>query len=81
MRVLRIFSLVPKYSAIRVLLLTLKHSIRELVLYIVMLSMTIMLFGACIYYAEQIYETAENKIDSIPLGLWWAVVSIRKEIF
>jgi hypothetical protein len=76
LRVLRIFTLVPKYSALRVLLLTLKHSIRELILYVVMLLMAIMFYGTLIYYAEQVYETKSNHFDSIPVGLWYAVVTI-----
>jgi potassium voltage-gated channel Shaw-related subfamily C protein 1 len=76
LRVLRIFTIVPKYSALRVLLLTLKHSIRELILYVVMLLMTIMFYGTLIFYAEQIYENEKNRFDSIPIGLWYAVVTM-----
>ena len=56
LRILRIFTLVPKYSGLRVLLLTLKNSIGELVLYMMMLLMTIMIFASFIFYAEQIFE-------------------------
>jgi hypothetical protein len=73
LRILRIFTLVPKYSGLRVLLLTLRKSIGELVLYMMMLFMTIMMFATLIYYAEQIYEPDDNKFDSILIGLWWAI--------
>jgi potassium voltage-gated channel Shaw-related subfamily C protein 1 len=76
LRVLRIFLLVPKSSGLRVLLLTLKKSIGELILYVLMLLMTIMLFASFIFYAEQIYETDDNKFDSILIGLWWAIVTM-----
>jgi hypothetical protein len=76
LRVLRIFTLVPKYSGLRVLLLTLKNSIGELILYIVMLLMTILLFASFIYYAEQIFEEEDNKFDSILISLWWAIVTM-----
>lgn len=56
LRILRIFTLVPKYSGLRVLLLTLKNSIGELILYMMMLFMTIMIFASFIFYAEQIFE-------------------------
>ena len=73
---LRIFTLVPKYSGLRVLLLTLKNSIGELILYVVMLLMAIMIFASFIFYAEQIFETEDNKFDSILIGLWWAIVTL-----
>jgi potassium voltage-gated channel Shaw-related subfamily C protein len=76
LRVLRIFTLVPKYSALRVLLLTLRHSFRELILYVVMLLMTVMFFGTLIFYAQQVYETENNQFDSIIVGLWYAVVTL-----
>jgi hypothetical protein len=75
LRILRIFTLVPKYSGLRILLLALRNSIGEFVLYLVMLIMTIMIYASFIYYAEQIYEDESNKFDSILIGLWWAVVT------
>lgn len=76
LRILRIFTLVPKYSGLRVLLLTLKNSIGELMLYLIMLFMTIMIFASFVYYAEQIFEEEDNKFDSILIGLWWAIVTM-----
>lgn len=76
LRILRIFTLVPKYSGLRVLLLTLKNSIGELVLYFLMLVMALMLFASFIFYAEQIFETEDNKFDSILICLWWAIVTM-----
>lgn len=67
LRVLRIFTLVPKYSGLRVLLLTLKNSIGELVLYMMMLMMTIMIFASFIFYAEQIFEVGNCSICLIGL--------------
>ena len=76
LRILRIFTLVPKYSGLRVLLLTLKNSIGELVLYFLMLVMALMLFASFIFYAEQIFETEDNKFESILICLWWAIVTM-----
>lgn len=56
LRILRIFTLVPRYSGLRVLLLTIKNSIGELILYMMMLFMTIMIFASFIFYAEQVFE-------------------------
>lgn len=77
LRVLRIFTLVPKYSGLRMLLLTLKNSIGELILYIMMLFMTMMLFASFIYYAEQIFEKEDNKFDNILIGFWWAIGNFK----
>lgn len=76
LRILRIFTLVPEYSGLKVLLITLRNSFRELVLYMVMLFMTMMIFASFAFYAEQILEDDDNKIDSILIGLWWAVVTM-----
>jgi potassium voltage-gated channel Shaker-related subfamily A protein 1 len=76
LRVLRIFSLAPKYSGLRVLLLTLRKSIRELTLYLILLLMTILLFASFIFYAEQIFEPDHNEFDSILISLWWAIVTM-----
>ena len=66
LRVLRVFTLVPKYSGLRVLLLALKHSLGELFLYGCMLLMAVLIFATLIFYAEQIFENEENnKFDSI----------------
>ncbi len=77
LRVLRIFSLAPKYSGLRVLLLTLRKSIRELILYLILLLMTILLFASFIFYAEQIFEPDHNEFDSILISLWWAIVTSK----
>jgi hypothetical protein len=76
LRILRIFVLVPKYSGLRVLLVTLKSSMKELVLYMMMLLMTTMLYASFVYYAEQILESEDNKFDSILIGLWWSIVTM-----
>ena len=76
LRILKIFILVPKYSGLKVLLLTIKSSLGELLIYFFMLIMTILIFASFIYYAEQIYENDENKFDSIFISLYWAVVTI-----
>ncbi len=76
LRILRIFALVPKYSGLRVLLLTIKTSLGELFLYVLLLLMTLMLFASFVFYAEQIYEVEKNPFESILIGLWWAIVTM-----
>ena len=52
LRILRIFTLVPKYSGLRVLLLTIKTSLGELILYVLMLLMAIMIFASFVFYGK-----------------------------
>ena len=52
LRILRIFTLVPKYSGLRVLLLTMKNSLGELILYVLMLLMAIMIFASFVFYGK-----------------------------
>jgi potassium voltage-gated channel Shaw-related subfamily C protein 1 len=75
LRILRIFTLVPKYSGLRILLLTLRNSIGELFLYLALLLMSTLLFASFIYYAEQMIEDENNKFDSILISIWWALVT------
>ena len=76
LRIFRIFVLVPKYSGLRVLLITVKNSLGELMLYLLMLLMTVTFFASFVYYAEQIMESDDNKFDSVLIGLWWALVTM-----
>lgn len=76
LRMFRIFVLVPKYSGLRVLLLAVKKSIGELMLYLLMMLMTVTVFASFVYYAEQIMEADDNKFDSVLIGFWWALVTL-----
>ena len=67
------------FSGLRVILLTLKNSIHEFLLYSILLLMAILVYAVLIFYAEQIYEVENNKFESISISLWWAVV-VRKII-
>ena len=73
LRILRIFVLVPKYSGLRVLILTLKTSMGELMLYMILLLMTLLIFATFEFYAEQIFEQDKNQFESILISLWWAI--------
>ena len=76
LRILRIFNLAPKFSGLKVLILAVRTSVGELLLYFVLLFLAIMIFASFIFYAEQIFEVDENKFDSILICLYWAVVTI-----
>uniref|UniRef100_A0A1I8H7K2 Ion_trans domain-containing protein n=1 Tax=Macrostomum lignano TaxID=282301 RepID=A0A1I8H7K2_9PLAT len=51
-------------------------SYEELLLLVFFLIVFIVVFAALIYYAERIQYNPENSFDSIPIGLWWAIVTM-----
>ncbi|PAA75403.1 hypothetical protein BOX15_Mlig002764g1 [Macrostomum lignano] len=69
-RILRIFKLVKHYNAFKILVYTIKISLRELMLMIVFLFVGAVIFGSIIHLVER--ESFKN----IPLGLWWALVTM-----
>ena len=40
------------------------------------LVLGIIIFASLVYYAERIAPNPENDFNSIPLGLWWALVTM-----
>ncbi len=76
LRILRIFALVPKYSGLRVLLITLKVGVADFVLYFMLLILAVLIFGTFVFYGEQIYERDNNPFESIIISVYWAVVTI-----
>uniref|UniRef100_A0A1I8IWW5 BTB domain-containing protein n=1 Tax=Macrostomum lignano TaxID=282301 RepID=A0A1I8IWW5_9PLAT len=69
-RVLRIFKLVKHYNAFRILVYTIKISLRELMLMIVFLFVGAVIFGSIIHLVEK------DSFRNIPYGLWWALVTM-----
>ncbi|KAK5975444.1 hypothetical protein GCK32_005074, partial [Trichostrongylus colubriformis] len=48
----------------------------ELFLLVFFVLLGIVIFAALVYYAERVEDNPENQFDSIPVGLWWAVITI-----
>ena len=69
-RVLRIFKLSRHYRGLKVLGLTLKASVRELLLLAFFLGMGVIIFSSAVYYAESAH------FSSIPEAFWWSVVTM-----
>jgi potassium voltage-gated channel Shaw-related subfamily C protein len=49
---------------------------RELMLLIFFLVLFIVIFASLIYYAERLQKNPENDFTSIPIGLWWSIVTM-----
>ncbi|CAK9832956.1 Potassium voltage-gated channel protein Shaw [Anthophora retusa] len=75
-RVLRLFKLTRHSPELRILIHTFKASAKELALLVFFLVLGIVVFASLIFYAERLQENPDNDFDSIPHGLWWALVTM-----
>ena len=72
LRIFRVFRLVRHHRGLQVLVYTLRASVKEIFLLVVFLAIGVLLFGSLIYYADN----SNNAFQSIPHGLWWAIVTM-----
>ncbi|XP_071141621.1 potassium voltage-gated channel protein Shaw-like isoform X2 [Mytilus edulis] len=75
-RIMRLCKLTRHSSGLKILIHTFKASARELLLLVFFLVLGIVVFAALIYYAERIQYNPDNDFTSIPIGLWWAIVTM-----
>ncbi|XP_064609217.1 potassium voltage-gated channel protein Shaw-like [Liolophura sinensis] len=69
-RILRIFKLMKHYSGFKILVYTIKVSTKELFLIVIFLFMGVLIFASVIFYCDNV------TFDSIPVGFWWALVTM-----
>ncbi|XP_066588404.1 potassium voltage-gated channel protein Shaw-like [Prorops nasuta] len=75
-RVLRLFKLTRHSPGLRILIHTFKASAEEFALLVFFVVFGIVVFASLIFYAERLQENPNNDFDSIPRGLWWALVTM-----
>lgn len=75
-RILRLFKLTRHSPGLRILIHTFKASAKELTLLVFFLMLGIVVFASMVYYAERLQHNPDNEFKSIPLGLWWAIVTM-----
>ncbi|KAK6191938.1 hypothetical protein SNE40_003510 [Patella caerulea] len=72
MRILRFFKLAERFPSLHIMLLSVRKSIRELTMMTVCVFIIATLFGCALFLAEVEQETVAN----MPLGIWWAIVTM-----
>lgn len=75
-RIMRLFKLTRHSSGLKILIQTFRASAKELTLLVFFLVLGIVIFASLVYYAERIQTNPHNDFNSIPLGLWWALVTM-----
>ncbi|CRK89792.1 CLUMA_CG003419, isoform A [Clunio marinus] len=75
-RIMRLFKLTRHSSGLKILIQTFRASAKELTLLVFFLVLGIVIFASLVYYAERIQINPNNDFQSIPLGLWWALVTM-----
>lgn len=75
-RIMRLFKLTRHSAGLKILIQTFKASAGELLLLVFFLVLGIVIFASLVYYAERIQYNPDNDFNSIPLGLWWALVTM-----
>lgn len=75
-RIGRLFKLTRHSAGLKILIQTFKASAGELILLVFFLVLGIVIFASLVYYAERIQYNPKNDFKSIPLGLWWALVTM-----
>ncbi|KAI0232270.1 Potassium voltage-gated channel subfamily C member 4 [Lamellibrachia satsuma] len=73
LRICRVLRMARHYTAVKILLLALKASLRELLMLLIFVFIVVLIFSVIIYYAE-FFE--EDTFQSIPHGYWWAIITL-----
>ncbi|XP_063397505.1 potassium voltage-gated channel subfamily C member 3-like [Mytilus trossulus] len=73
MRLVLFLRLERQISTLRVLIMTIKGSMKELCLLLISFGMATMIFSTLIYYAE---IHANDGFDSIQICMWWSVITM-----
>lgn len=75
-RIFRIFKLTRHLSGLKILFHTIKASLKELFLLIMIIIIGILIFASLIFYAERFEDNPDNEFDTIFRGFWWALITM-----
>eukprot|EP00048_Salpingoeca_helianthica_P005587 m.89349 g.89349 ORF g.89349 m.89349 type:complete len:569 (+) comp13655_c0_seq3:234-1940(+) len=74
LRVLRIFKLARHFAVLRILGLAIIRSLKELTLLLFLLSLGVVIFASCVFFAEK--DSNNTLFLSIPDSFWWAIITM-----
>jgi hypothetical protein len=74
MRVFKLYRIFQHVKSLRVLASTLKESIPDFIILLSFLTLSGLLFGAAIYFAEN--DVNEHAFDSIPKATYYGIVTL-----
>lgn len=72
-RILRLLKFARHYEAMSILLLSLRASLKELFLLVMLIGIGMLIFSFLIFFAE--FNNVSD-FDNIPVGFWWAIVTM-----
>jgi potassium voltage-gated channel Shaw-related subfamily C protein len=75
-RIMRLYKLTKHSTGLRILLKSFSASAKELFLLIFLIVLGIVIFASLMFFAELTEYNPDNHFDSIPNGVYWAVVTI-----
>jgi len=75
-RILRLFKLTHHSPGLKILIQTFRASANELGLLVFFLVIGLVVFASFVYHAERLQPSASSQFTSIPLGLWWSIVTM-----
>ncbi len=73
-RVLRLLKFTRHYTGMKVLMLTLKASIREIALLLMIMTIGTLIYSTLIYFAE--FYNNDSDMTDIPIGFWWSIITM-----
>ncbi len=73
LRICRVLRLARHYTGVKILLLALKASFKELGMLVIFVFIVVLIFAVVIYYAEFFVH---DTFDTIPDGYWWAIITL-----
>ena len=75
-RVLRLFRFVKLSYGLQIMIQTLRASVQELFLLLLILLIPVVMFSSIMYYVENFSHGNNPKFDSIPASIWWCLITM-----
>ena len=74
LRIVRLFRLANDIGGLKVLMLAVKATFKELLLLGASVLIIVVLFSAVIYYVE--FEQSDSSFSNIPITIWWSLITV-----